>query len=182
MGWWFTQGDTRKDVIQKLIKNEENENGKWTTITHCVRGNILWIVREILNKKENKTDRYIQCSILGSEKNYGWGSKDMSEEMGPIYHSCPLKYLDMVPEPKSEYAKSWRDKVREHNKKLGFKLKIGMEVELTGCKIDHLKITSVKPLRGSDGYTNYRVSRKWIKGLWQEKSEEKDLTPVLNVV
>jgi len=167
MGWWFSQDDTKKDVIQKLIKDEENEVAKWTTVTHCLRGNILWIVREIFYKKENKTERYIQCSILGAQKDYGWGSKDMEESMGPCYHSCPLKYLDLVPEPKSEYSKEWRDRVRAYHNKLSFKLKIGMKVELENCKIPYVEITSIKPLQGKFDYVLYRISRRHIKGLWQ---------------
>lgn len=178
MGWWFTQNATKKNIIAKLIKDEENESAKWTTITHCVRGNILWIVREMFYKKENKTERYIQCSILGAEKDYGWGSKDMEESMGPCYYSCPLKYLDLVPEPKSEYSKEWRDKVRKHNNKLNFKLKIGMKVELQNCIIPYVEISNIKPLRGTFNYMVYKLSRRSIKGIWDEKkAKEKACIP-----
>ena len=172
MGWWFQQGATKKDVIQDLIREQENENGKWTTLAHSVRGNILWSVRERLDKKENKTERYILCSILGSQKNYGWGSKDMDEGMGPCYYSCPLKYLEMAPEPMSEHSKGWRETVRAYHKKLAFKLNVGMKVELEYCKIPYVEITSVKPLRGKYNGIVYRLHRRSMKGLWVENKNE----------
>jgi hypothetical protein len=32
--------------------------------------------------------------------------------MGPCYYGCPLKYLEMVPCPDSQYAREWREVVK----------------------------------------------------------------------
>jgi len=160
MGWTTHAGFTKKNTIDYIIRPQENEKAKWTTVTHCVRGNILWYVREIFLKETNTTERFIGCSILGSDKGYGWGSKDMCESAGPVYISCPLKYLDMVPEPTdSQYAKAWREKVRKYHQKLV----VGQKVELLYCKIPYVTLISIRPLRGTYENTTYRLSRNLIK-------------------
>ena len=44
-----------------------------------------------------------------------WGYKDMSEDMGPGYHDCPLIILKDVPCPDDKYAIEWRKNVMEHH-------------------------------------------------------------------
>lgn len=120
---------------------------------HCCVGNVLWSVVKL-----NSGEKFIACIIMaGRNGHMGWGYKDMCESMGPCYHSCPLSYLDMVPEPKSEYAAGWRDKVREYHRKFT----VGARYKLRNCRnVTEVTITSTRPMRGvgNDGVT-YRLKR-----------------------
>lgn len=160
MGWSFSYGATKQDVIRDLIKDGSHDDANGSpvighTLAHCVRGNILWYVKEI--KTKDNTERFIGCSILGVDKGCGWGSKDMEESMGPCYYSCPLKYLDMVPCP-GGYATEWRVKVREYwqrrrdaraKVKVGDTIRLGQGFSVGGIRQPEMKILSLKPMRAN---------------------------------
>lgn len=158
MGWLFSQGSTKSDVIQKLIKSEENEARRWETLTHSTRGNVLWAVVELTYKEEQRSKRFIACYLLRSDKGYGWGYKDMEESMGPNYYSCPLKYLEMVPEANA----AWREAVREHHRQRNRKVSVGQRIGLINASIPWVVVTSIKPLLGIYNGQCYRVPRRMI--------------------
>lgn len=135
MGWSVTPGSTRKSIISERIRDwdtkksahkEKREHYVFSTVLrHCCRGNlwsgILWAIREqklydTATDKLVKTTRFITCDLLRYDKScQGWGYKGMDEECGPCYYSCPLSYLEMVPEPDSEKDTGWRKIVREYH-------------------------------------------------------------------
>jgi hypothetical protein len=93
--------------------------------------------------------RFIGCDIMhfrGGE----WGSKSLDERSHPYYYSCPLGYLEMVPEECPE----WRAKVRAYHAKRAKKLVVGETYLATSGlrvgsrKIKAIKVVSLKPLRG----------------------------------
>lgn len=165
MGWLFTHGATKKDIIKERTVAYEDGNVRLTTLAHCIRGNCLWIVKEVLNKKVGSAERFIELDLLEKSKGddwNGWGYKDMDESMGPYYYSCPVAYLDMVPVVTNQ---AWRDQVREHAAKKARKLELGATYSLIdGCNPKTLRIISLKPLRGysADGRL-YRTSKKYLK-------------------
>jgi len=132
MGWLFTSGQTKKQLIQERTTSWNND---WqlarippdfcgprlpvraTCLAHCYRGNnfsgVLWTVWEVV--KGSVAARYIGCDLLQWDRGcQGWGYKDMDESMGPFYYSCPLKYLAMVPVANE----SWRDGVKNYHNRL----------------------------------------------------------------
>jgi hypothetical protein len=158
MGWLFTQGTTKSDIINDLIATEENDTRRWETIAHSVRGNVLWSVIEITYKQDQPlpAKRFIACYLLKSDKGYGWGYKDMDESMHPFYYSCPLKYLSMVPQACAE----WREGVRNYHRQRNRKVKIGEKIRLINAKVPWVEIVSVSPLLGTHKNVVYRVPRK----------------------
>lgn len=144
MGWSFTYGKTKKDLVEYLTKNNEWVNDKGVKIANnhvasSLVGNHLWASFDRY-KDDVFQDRYIVLFLLANDKsmsersrsNDNWGYKDISESMGPAYYDCPLYLLDMTPVPSSEYAAGWREKVRAHHaKKRGWSsLKAGDTVKL----------------------------------------------------
>lgn len=135
MGWLFTQGQTKEELVQRVTRewgndSEDKEGNKIHISGKCIeqalRGNHLWTVWEIVqtplqdSKAANKTDRVIALHLIEKEKGYGYGYKDMDESCGPYAYDCPLKFLDMVPVPDSKHAAGWREKVRAyHQEKTG---------------------------------------------------------------
>lgn len=156
MGWLFQHGASRADIIARLIRAEDNEEARWTTLAHCTKGNVVWIVYEVFKKQKLETKRFISCTLIAQQRNFGWGYKDMSESMGPCYYSCPLSYLDMVPEADPD----WRLRVREWHARMSRTVAIGDVWTLPNCTPAQVTITSVRPLRGEYAGITYRLSRK----------------------
>lgn len=161
MGWLFCY-DSKKALIADRVKTYEDDNMKLVTLAHAIRGNCLWMVKEVTAKKANTTERFIELDLMqknGSIPGCAWGYKDMEEAMGPYYYSCPLSYLDMAPET----CPRWREGVREHAKDTSRKLELGATYGMRNCNLASIRISSLRPLRGygSDGRL-YRFSRRQI--------------------
>lgn len=158
MGWLFTHDASKTDVVRDLTAPEENDTRRWETLTHCVRGNVLWSVIEITYKQENRRKRFIACHLLARQKGYGWGYKDMEESMHPYHYSCPLKYLEMVPVANAD----WRAGVQAYHRNRGRKVAIGQKVGIKGSTVPWVVITSLRPLMGDYGGQRYRVPRRLL--------------------
>ena len=118
MGTYYTIGASKKDIIAELTQGWENrENGsKCKILAHAIRGNVLWTVCELTKPDDCFKERFIVCNLL-STSDGSWGYKSMDESCGPCYYSCPLKYLEMAPNPIGGYAVKWREQVREYHRR-----------------------------------------------------------------
>lgn len=169
MGWSYRKGSTRKDLIEDRIRTQNSTEdgkvvGRFVVIAHMARGNSLWKVISIEDAEGNETDRFIALDLLKKEKGYGWGYKDLSESMGPYYHTCPLKYLEMVPPEKypDSINPEWRKEVRAYHEKMNRKLEIGKTYELPNRTPSEITLASIKPLRGWHDGRLYRVQKRMI--------------------
>ncbi|MFM0239727.1 hypothetical protein [Paraburkholderia phytofirmans] len=145
MGWLFGHGQTRAQLIARLTRDEEHENSTRRCLRHCLSGNVLWTVWEV-GREGTDPFRYIGCDLLAWDKGCsGWGYKDMCEEMQPLYYSCPLAYLDMVPPA----APAWRELVHAWHAARSRTLAAGDILTLSG-----LSITEAVVVR--------RIHRTWI--------------------
>ena len=109
MGWYFDPNwETRKELVKDLTKTEANDNRTRTCLAHCLRGNVLWSVVEYTFTDGTPPRRYLGCDLLQNGGGSGWGYKPMDEADGPCYYSCPLKYLNWVPDIANQ---AWRDAV-----------------------------------------------------------------------
>jgi hypothetical protein len=162
MGWLFTEGATRDDVICDRIQSWSNEEFSTTVIAHCVRDDVLWSIREVTYKESSKVKRYIFCDLLEkhSDQHYnGWGYKSMDEGMHPYCYSCPKDYLNRVPEVA---CAQWREGVLKRHRLAHQTLAIGDCISLVGFKIPHVDITCLKPLRGAYGGVVYSLKRNFL--------------------
>ncbi len=163
MGWsygWRTRGD----LIDEITKDWSWEKGSQKLLAKCASGNTLWSVWDVADTTGNHQERYIRCDLLA--KHGDWGYKDMTESMGPNYYSCPLAYLDMTPEPKSEYAKGWREKVRAYHARRSQSLTVGQTIMLDGAtQAGPYTVSSVRPLRATLDSTGklYHIPRRMLQ-------------------
>jgi hypothetical protein len=177
MGWLFTEGQSRREMIDRLTKDEgpnvsEGKTYWYKTLARACVGNHLWAVMERTVQAEGgekESVKFIALFLMQCDKGYGWGYKDMTESMHPYYYTCPKAFLDMVPVACQE----WRDKVLAYHAKRGVKLAPGDRVRLNeGCKPNELRIISVKPLVGvTDQGARFRIPRKMIAGKVSETVE-----------
>lgn len=114
MGWTFTKGASRADIVSDCTKPWDTGSADVVCLDKAEVGDVLWAVFERTPRGENagKASRFIGCFLLGLDTGFGWGSKDLTEAMGPSEVSCPLAFLDMVPEVACE---DWRERVRAHH-------------------------------------------------------------------
>jgi len=167
MGWYHTQGASKKDIVNDIIheyffRNEE-KGVTSNAERHCVRGNVLWVLHEY-SYDSGKIDKWIGCYLLRSDKGYGWGYKPMDESVGPYYYSCPLSYLELAP----VVCQEWRDGVIEYHKRfeVAKRVQIGQTVKLVeGCLIPEVIITSKSPFLGKYQGMTYRVKKKLIESI-----------------
>jgi hypothetical protein len=161
MGWLFTAGQTRKQLIDRLTEYWEDDAGrKHRCLAHTARGNVLWSVWE--HEREAGSVKIIHCDLMKPESGYGWGYKDMSESMGPVYITCPLSYLDIATD---DINQEWRDAVRRYNRKLS----VGMKVSLVNTTLEWAVITRLRPLIGRcDDGMSYRLRRGYIGDTLEE--------------
>lgn len=177
MGWLFTQGQSRREMIDRLTKDEgpnvsEGKTYWYKTLARACVGNHLWCVMERTVQAEGgekESVKFIALFLMQKDKGYGWGYKDMTESMHPYYYTCPMGFLAMAPVANQE----WRDKVAAHHAQRGVKLAPGDRVKLReGCKPDQLTIVTVRPLIGvTDGGARFRIPRKMLAGKVSETVE-----------
>jgi hypothetical protein len=105
MGWYMTDQQDLKKFVAELIKPQRGYSYCYKTIAHSLVGNVLFSVWEF--ETETGVSRIIRVSLLRKKRGGGWGHKPMSEDMGPFYYTCPLKFLKTVPVAN----KSWREGV-----------------------------------------------------------------------
>ena len=142
MGWDFTEGATRKHVIWEITMSFDDASGKhWRCIAHKAGKDAYWSVWQA---GDDETSRYILCSLIEKQKEFGYGYKNMSEETGPFYYDCPLEYLDMTPAPTGIYCNDWRDNVRKwHNEQNRIIKQNDILILKEGCRVQKVKVIEV---------------------------------------
>lgn len=165
MGWLFTEGRTKAELITHLTEGDS----KIRTHRKCVRGSTLWAVQE----NTDYPGLFIIAYLLRRERGYGWGYKPVSESMGPAELSCPVGYLDAVPVADSAYAQPWRDRVRqrqaENNRRRNAVANAspGDRIILPdGAVHQTLALVSKKPLIGmADDGSHWRVPQRFVQSI-----------------
>jgi len=135
------EGDvmTRKELITKRCKTWKQKSPAFVDrcIRHCCKGDVLWQVRERVfgGSRQNGVERWIACDPLKPQRGYVWrGHKDFGETNWSRYYSCPLAYLDMVPDLASE---AWRKKVKAYHKCRKRKLEVGVRASTAAAHRKH---------------------------------------------
>lgn len=162
MGWLYTQNQTRRQLIEHVTKTWEHTNGSGVTtcLARACRGNNLWAVFEA-KYNEQPTERFIMLIMMKNGGVDGWGYKDVSESMGPYQDSCPLGFLDMVPEV-PQHGLAFRERVRAYHMRTSQKLAVNQVIKLTNTR--EYRVATLKPLRAVDMLTGilYRVPRRML--------------------
>lgn len=109
MGWLFGWR-TRAELVDHLTVSH---GGSYKVLKKFFSGNNLWLLIEA--EQGGKTVRTIVlCILRGYGKRddpYRWGYKDVSEDMGPYYYTCPVSFILSCTEPSNNYAREWREEV-----------------------------------------------------------------------
>jgi hypothetical protein len=105
MGTYITPGATRAQTITEIVNDYKPADLQ-------LEGQCLWMVVEVPGAPEGPRPapyRLIALALLTSSGN---GYRPMDEIQGPYYHSCPLRMLEAVPDPREGYSTAWRARVQ----------------------------------------------------------------------
>lgn len=73
MGWLMTQGQSRKQLIERRIASFDDGNGrKDVCLKHALAGTCLWKVMES-TYPDGRVERWIGLDRLGADRGLGWG-------------------------------------------------------------------------------------------------------------
>jgi len=88
------------DVVASHLANEDGATVLWTLVAAT---------------KDGETGHHlIVCDLIVNDGSpaYPWGHKTMSEDMGPLYYSVPLEWLERTKtEDWGGFSASWRAKI-----------------------------------------------------------------------
>jgi len=162
VGSYFTNGATRADVIAELTEEKISEDRIFRTLRKCFRGNTMYALHE--SGKPGEVSKWICVYLLIRGGEYHWGYKPIEESMGPYYFDCPVSYLDEADATTSQSAIEWRAEVRRLAAiRSSIKPKVGEVWSLTnGCTVKRIRITSLRPLRGTFHGTIYKLKKKLL--------------------
>lgn len=181
MGWTYTRGQTRDELIADLTATRAFErDGRRITrvaIDKSLNGNALWVLFE--DRDEHgavivrgtgdtvKVERFIALFLLSRKRDYGYGYKDMDESMHPYTFSCPMRFLYAAPVA----CAAWRAAVEAWHlaqatqRQTKRRLRAGMVIELRNTAHPmRVQIVTVGPKilgRGEDGVL-YRISPRHL--------------------
>jgi len=113
MGWVSSQSKTIASWKKEILQGYENSTASCRVVEHksTCYGRHWWVLVET-----TKGDPLRFVVLYLFEKfGEGWGYKDVSEDMGPYYHDCPLSLVAKATEPQNEWSAAWRERVKNHH-------------------------------------------------------------------
>lgn len=153
----------RPALVAELTTRWQSGEKYMETVAHTLRGNVLWAVHrwvdaegQVISTSDDRGGHFIYAYLLQVHGG-DWGYKPLEESSGPVYYTCPLKYLDMAAETHPE----WREKVRNYHRAKKRTFEIGQWYEYANEGI--VRISRINPLCGWLDGTEYRLTHKeWI--------------------
>ena len=119
MGWTYTRKEKGMSIDKFFDVELADSNIKFVGKGYFC--NFHEYYRACYNAKKNTYFCFVALIDTKGDRDYNFGYKDMSEDMGPYIYNCPERILKIVERsaPCGEYAAEWRKKchaVIEHKK------------------------------------------------------------------
>lgn len=96
----------------------------------------------------------VHTSIDNRDPYFNFGTKLMSEDMGPFCYDCPASILNLLSETTNKNALDWREKCREKQRKPKLSdLKIGTRISYKTWEGEIVELVKMSP--------NYQFKRAW---------------------
>jgi hypothetical protein len=107
MGWDFTQGATKSDIVEQILTLGADDGRQVSPIAHKVVGKNLWVVWQ------DGEERVLVLYLLDRHAGFGWGYKTITEAMGPYETNVPAEFLALATHQTST---AFRERVRAAQK------------------------------------------------------------------
>jgi len=160
MGYIVTK-QTKRQLITD-IKASYPTVTEWSLV-----GNHLWCLYPADSDGNcyKKGDLLIHLFLIRGHGNGEISYQVYGEHVHPYHYTCPLKFLKRGILLNQE----WRDNVLNYHAtntaKSNIKFNIGDIINLVGCKVTNVEVTSTTPLIGIDPATGiaYRIPKKFLE-------------------
>lgn len=159
MGWTYSNKPKSESIAEFFRKRFHTDNDEVSyKMLDCsvVHRHEAYIAYEKIDKITNERIVFGVVSLLGydTKSYYNFGYKDMDESMGPDYHNCPEKILNLLTPTTNENSLEWRKLCKgtiTKRKELKFKVNDIVEFETPisfkdGKILSKLKVVKLKPL------------------------------------
>lgn len=107
MAYFETNHREMKDLVDYLLDSNNLSGAK--IIDHSLRGQRLWTLVEC-----DDGTRYIRLDLMSKYDGF-CGYKPIDETAGPVHYDCPMRLLNKVTRPFSDFSQQWRTKVIKNN-------------------------------------------------------------------
>lgn len=171
MGWTFREADVDNNTRLQLVMQEYDfEESRFISkvIYGSQNGSVCYLAvrRTSLITGESKVYGVVVLTAIDRKSDYNFGTKPISEDMGPHYYCAPKKLISLLSPTTSAWANEWRQQclanVGKRNKRsrdarrlrefpCGTKLKLGdrNETRVVICEIS--------------GRRCYKIIDRWIR-------------------
>lgn len=142
MGTYYTQHQTKADMIAELTRSSNFQNNSGVNFTrtclgYSLNGNTLFSVHELVGSNGTR-QRFLTIDRL-SQSDKRWGYKSFDEDSLPFYYGCPGRLIAMLDEPATENAKKWREANAIYNRMRSDYAKPGAYVIIDGVTYERTK-------------------------------------------
>jgi len=124
MGWTsytIDRNEKTADVLRRELNQNSAQGTRWEIIDHSITGSTYYAIMKMTTPTGNA---HFYGMVVLTERRASYrpdlvefAFKDMAEDMGPHYYDMPARMLNkldqLAPNP-TGYAKTWRDRCREH--------------------------------------------------------------------
>lgn len=170
MGWSFTHKQKGEKLFDFFSREFNHENGK---VLDCATKNMVaYIAYEFIPKRNEETMKKevgaLVCLLKYVKDEYNFGYKDMDETMGPYYHDCPKRILDLLTPTDNVTALKWREECsKTNNIKKGDKIRLSIPLKFNdGSTLSEFLVESLRPMRfvSLENGGLYKMQRWCLKG------------------
>jgi hypothetical protein len=115
MGWTFrSKPEDVKAYLREQLTWHNEGKGSHTCLDLALTLTVAYAAVETLHP-DGRREVWAAVTLIKYDKGpYGFGTKDMSEDMGPYESNCPERILRLLTPTDNEYAKKWRARCWEN--------------------------------------------------------------------
>lgn len=119
MGWTYQSAKFYKEngsIDRKAecdnMCNWEGKTKKYKVLKSVMKGRVYYAAGEETDKVTGETKVFAWVILTGTDSRswYNFGHKMMDESVGPFECDCPKSILELLTEPRNDYAREWRER------------------------------------------------------------------------
>lgn len=171
MGWIFRPEDTHNYTRLQIVTDQVNYTcEKYTdkVVYGRQRGSVCYLAVRTTNHETNESvvNGLVVLTSIDSKSSFNFGTKYISETMGPHYYHAPKKLIEMLSPTDSKFANEWRQQCLSN---VGKNTKRKKDAEIlrslplgSVIRIADPAGTRVSPYMFS-GHRRYKVLDRWAR-------------------
>lgn len=171
MGWIFKPEDVKNYTRLQIVMDQVNYTcDKYTdkVVYGKQYGSACYLAVRTTNHEtgESRTNGLVVLTSIRKDETCNFGTKYISEDMGPHYYCAPKKLIELLSPTDSEFANNWRQQCLANVKKSALRKKdadiLRSLPETAIIKVGDPEGTRVMPYYFS-GRRRYKIIGRWAR-------------------